>query len=51
LDIPADQLDQATEYHTQLIERAAESDEKLMEQFFANDTLTPEELQKGIKGV
>ena len=32
-----------------LIERAAESDESLMEQFFANDTLTPEEFQKGIK--
>ena len=49
LDIPADQKDQADELHAALIERAAESDEALMEQFFANDTLTPEELQKGIK--
>jgi len=49
LDIPADQKDQADEYHAQLIEKAAESDESLMEQFFANDTLTPEEFQKGIK--
>ncbi len=49
LDIPADQKDQADELHTALVERAAESDESLMEQFFANDTLTPEELQKGIK--
>src|SRR5512133_1496409 len=49
LDIPADQKDQADEYHTALIERAAESDEALMEQFFANDTLSPEELQKGLK--
>ncbi len=49
LDIPADQKSQAEEYHSQLIERAAESDESLMEQFFANDTLSPEEFQKGIK--
>ncbi len=49
LDIPADQKDQADELHAALVERAAESDESLMELFFANDTLTPEELQKGIK--
>ncbi len=49
LDIPADQQSQAEEYHAQLIERAAESDESLMELFFANDTLSPEEFQKGIK--
>lgn len=49
LDIPDDQKDQAEELHAALIERAAESDESLMEQFFANDTLTPDELQKGIK--
>jgi elongation factor G len=49
LDIPADQKDQADELRAALIERAAESDEALMEQFFANDTLTDEELQKGIK--
>jgi elongation factor G len=49
LDIPADQKDQADELHAALVERAAESDEALMEQFFANDSLTPEELQKGIK--
>jgi elongation factor G len=49
LDIPADQKDQADELHAALVEKAAESEESLMEQFFANDTLTPEELQKGIK--
>ncbi|HEX2395929.1 MAG TPA: elongation factor G [Bacteroidales bacterium] len=48
-DIPADQKDQAEELHAALVERAAESDEALMEQFFANDALTPEELLKGIK--
>lgn len=49
LDIPADQKGQAEELHAALVERAAESEESLMEQFFANDSLTPEELQKGIK--
>jgi elongation factor G len=49
VDIPADQMNQAKELHSALMERAAESDESLMEQFFANDTLTPEEFQKGIK--
>jgi len=49
LDIPDDQKDQAEELHSALIEKAAESDESLMEQFFANDSLTPEEFQKGIK--
>ncbi len=49
LDIPADQKDQVDELHAALVEKAAESDEALMEQFFANDTLTPEELQKGLK--
>ncbi|MBN2481257.1 MAG: elongation factor G [Bacteroidales bacterium] len=49
LDIPADQKDQAEELHNILLEKAAESEESLMEQFFANDTLTPEEFQRGIK--
>jgi elongation factor G len=49
LDIPADQAEHSKELHNILIEKAAESDEALMEQFFANDTLTPEEFQKGIK--
>jgi elongation factor G len=49
LDIPADQKEQADSIQAALIERAAESDESLMELFFANDTLSPEELQKGIK--
>jgi elongation factor G len=49
LDIPADHKSQADELHATLIERAAESDESLMEQFFANDTLSPEELQQGIR--
>ncbi len=52
VDIPADQADRAAELHIALVEKAAESDESLMEQFFSNDTLTEEELRKGIaKGI
>lgn len=51
-DIPADQIDKATELHNALVEKAAESDESLMELFFTNDTLTEEEIRKGIaKGI
>ena len=49
LDIPADQKDKAAEMLNELIEAAAENDEALMESFFANETLTPEELTKGVK--
>ncbi len=48
LDIPAAQADRAEELHSALIEKAAESDESLMEIFFANDTLSEDEIRKGI---
>jgi elongation factor G len=52
VEIPAEHADRAAELHTSLIEKAAESDESLMELFFANDTLTEEEIKKGIaKGI
>jgi elongation factor G len=52
VDIPADQADRAAELRSALIEKAAESDESLMELFFANDTLTEEEIKKGLaKGI
>jgi elongation factor G len=52
MDIPADQKDRAEELHNALVEKAAESDESLMELFFSNDTLTEEEIRKGIaKGI
>ena len=38
--------------HGALVEKAAESDEALMELFFSNDTLSEEEIKKGIsKGI
>jgi elongation factor G len=48
MDIPADQADRAAELHSALVEKAAESDEALMEVFFANDTLSEAEIRKGI---
>ncbi|MFZ0282675.1 MAG: elongation factor G [Bacteroidales bacterium] len=48
LDIPADQKDRADELHAELVEKAAESDEALMELFFSNDTLSEEEIRKGV---
>jgi elongation factor G len=48
-DIPASEKDKAEALQNTLIEAAAESDEALMENFFENGTLTPEELAKGIK--
>lgn len=49
VDIPANLMDQASALHSELIEKAAENDEALMELFFANDTLTEEEMLRGIK--
>jgi elongation factor G len=52
VDIPADQAAKAAELHSALVEKAAESDEALMELFFTNDNLTEDELRKGIaKGI
>jgi elongation factor G len=52
IDIPADQTAKAAELHSALVEKAAESDEALMEMFFSNDTLSEEEIKKGIaKGI
>jgi len=48
VDIPSDHVDRAQELHAALIEKAAESDEALMEVFFANDTLSEEEIGKGL---
>ncbi|MBK7264886.1 MAG: elongation factor G [Ignavibacteriales bacterium] len=49
IDIPADLKALAEEYHTQLIEKVAEADEELMNNYFENGDLTPEEATKGLK--
>ena len=48
-DIPADELDKATELHHALIEAAAEHDEALMEKFFETEDLTEDEMREGIR--
>ena len=48
VDIPAEHAGRAAELHSTLVEKAAESDEALMELFFSNDTLSEEEIKKGI---
>ena len=48
LEIPESETDKANELRAQLIEKAAESDEKLMETFFEKETLSEEEIWKGI---
>ena len=48
-EIPADQLEKATEMHKALVEAAAENDEGLMEKFFESDTLTEDEMREGIR--
>ncbi len=48
-DIPADQLDKATELHNALIEAAAGNDDALMEKFFEEENLTEDEIREGIR--
>ncbi len=48
-EIPAEHKAKADELHAALIEKVAENDESLMEIFFANDTLTEDEISKGIR--
>ena len=48
-EIPADQLDKATEMHKALVEAAAEHDESLMEKFFETEELSEDEMRDGIR--
>ena len=48
-DIPAEELEKATEMHKALVEAAAENDEGLMEKFFEQDSLTEDEMREGIR--
>jgi elongation factor G len=48
-DIPADQMEKATELNQALVEAAAENDETLMEKFFEQGALTEDEMREGIR--
>jgi elongation factor G len=49
LEIPEDQKELANLLHNELVEKAAENDEELMELFFEKGTLNEDEMRKGIK--
>ena len=48
-EIPAEVKDKAEEYRAKLLEAVSETDDSLMEKFFAGEELTEEEIKKGIK--
>jgi len=48
-EIPADMLDKAKKYRQELIEKAVESDEALMEKYLSTGDLTEEELKSAIR--
>ena len=49
VDIPADLQEKAEEYREKLIESIAETDEELMERYFAGEELSEEEIKQAIK--
>lgn len=49
LEIPKDQREYADQLHNELVEKAAENDDELLELFFEKGTLNEDEMRKGIK--
>nr|MDA3947758.1 GTP-binding protein [Spirochaeta sp.] len=47
-EIPAEMQDMVNDYHAQLIEAAAEGDDELTVKYLEEETLTPEEVHRGI---
>ena len=48
-EIPAELKDKAEEYRAKMIEAIAETDDALMDKFFAGEELSEDEIKKGIK--
>ena len=48
-EIPAEEMEKATELNKILVEAAAENDETLMEKFFDQGSLTEDEMREGIR--
>ena len=48
-DIPEDMKDLAQEYHDKMIEAVAEQDEELVMKYLEGETLTDEEIKKGLR--
>lgn len=49
LPIPKEEMENATALHNELVEKAAENDEELMELYFEKGSLDEDELRKGLK--
>lgn len=49
LPIPDSEMDRATQLHNELVEKAAENDENLMELYFEKGSLNEDEMRQGIK--
>ncbi len=49
--IPANLVDRVEELYTRIVEAAVEADEALMEKYFADEPLTPEEITNGLRKV
>lgn len=47
--IPAEEMEKANKLHNELVEKAAENDEKLMELYFEKGSLDEDELRRGLK--
>ncbi|MEX0900564.1 MAG: elongation factor G [Gammaproteobacteria bacterium] len=48
-DIPAELVDEAQKWHENLVEAAAESSEELMEKYIGGESLTIEEIRRGLR--
>ncbi|PVX52285.1 translation elongation factor 2 (EF-2/EF-G) [Balneicella halophila] len=49
IDVPDEHKEKAEELHNELVEKAAENDESLMELYFEKGSLTEDEMREGIK--
>ncbi|MEY4364856.1 MAG: elongation factor [Actinomycetota bacterium] len=49
VDIPADQVDEANEYRTQLLETIATSDDEFMEKYLAGEEVTEADVKRAIR--
>lgn len=49
LDVPAEEMEKAMEFHRILVEAAAENDDVLMEKFFEEGTLNEDDMRAGIR--
>jgi elongation factor G len=49
VDIPADQIDEATKYREELLETIATSDDELMEKYLGGEELTEDEIKRAIR--